>query len=433
MVRFNHQVEMGTCEFQDGSEGLCVEYTKCFPFIQMLANLRRPLPAEIPIIMKEVYLCGKEPQTGLPKICCPRDGLHNPNFLEMEKLTEGTTTTTTEIPTTTTKSRPNIITTSTTTTTTTTTSTTTTTTSTTTTTTTTEQPRSFLEHPGMNILSNLATCGRPFVVDSMFRIVGGKKAKLGQFPWLANIGYTNSKKELKFRCGGTLIGLQHVLTAAHCVSSLERGTTVSTIRVGEHDLSNSDRDCSTKTNMCAPIPQDFKAVRIMIHPYYNKPNRFNNDIALIKLHQQVRESDFVSPICLPLPSTFHYNISRSRMEVAGWGATDKLARKFSDVLKHVSVPYVGLEKCKGIYEVQRVRLEDSQICAGGNEGEDSCSGDSGSGLMLESMETGRPYDPRWIQVGIVSFGPWRCASRGVPAVYTNVTAYLPWILDSALL
>lgn len=38
----------------------------------------------------------------------------------------------------------------------------------------------------------------------------------------------------------------------------------------------------------------------------------------------------------------------------------------------------------------------------------------------------------FFQVGIVSFGPWRCASRGIPAVYTNVTAYLPWILDTAL-
>ena len=42
----------------------------------------------------------------------------------------------------------------------------------------------------------------------------------------------------------------------------------------------------------------------------------------------------------------------------------------------------------------------------------------------------RHYDPRVIQVGVVSFGPRRCGTRGVPAIYTKVENYISWILDS---
>ncbi len=37
------------------------------------------------------------------------------------------------------------------------------------------------------------------------------------------------------------------------------------------------------------------------------------------------------------------------------------------------------------------------------------------------------------QVGVVSFGPRKCAGQGIPAVYTNVSHYLNWILDTVLL
>jgi len=116
-------------------------------------------------------------------------------------------------------------------------------------------------------------------------------------------------------------------------------------------------------------------------------------------------------------------------EVAGWGAIDIYARRFSDVLQYVSVPFTDSSNCTELYKKQRVTVGDGQLCAGGKKGEDSCSGDSGSALMLEVTSEKRPYDPRVTQVGIVSFGPRRCASKGVPAIYTKVEEYLEWILD----
>ena len=54
-------------------------------------------------------------------------------------------------------------------------------------------------------------------------------------------------------------------------------------------------------------------------------------------------------------------------------------------------------------------------------GVDSCNGDSGGPLILKEFSS----DP-YYQIGIVSFGLKLCGN-GVPAVYTRVTNYIPWI------
>lgn len=55
------------------------------------------------------------------------------------------------------------------------------------------------------------------------RIIGGTNASLGQFPWLARIGYTSEEQRSaspNFKCGGALVSKYYVLTAAHCVTAL---------------------------------------------------------------------------------------------------------------------------------------------------------------------------------------------------------------------
>ena len=69
------------------------------------------------------------------------------------------------------------------------------------------------------------------------------------------------------------------------------------------------------------------------------------------------------------------------------------------MLQYVAVPFTNSSTCTELYTKQRVRLGQGQLCAGGRQGEDSCSGDSGSALMLEVTSQNRPYDPRVAQVG----------------------------------
>jgi len=399
-----------TCKFQDGGPGTCVGYTQCHPFVKLLENMRKPLPLEVPSLIKEVFLCGFEMQSDssvVPKICCPNEALleatpgKKVDQADTESTTKSSHTASTSGDTTFTTTERS---------------------------TTTEKPtHPILQHSGIAAIGNLDTCGRSLVIG---RIVGGRDTVLGQYPWLANIGYSVSNSdEIQYNCGGTLIGSLYVLTAAHCVTNLPKSYSFSRVRLGEHNLANAKADCDQQ-NFCAHLPQDYDPVDVIIHPQYNKPNRFNNDIALIKLDRAIVETDFVSPICLPIPTVYDVPQEVRMPEVAGWGATDIYARRFSDILQYASVPFFPFEDCTEIYKRQRVQLVDSQMCAGGKKGTDSCSGDSGSGLMVEIEPPSRPYDPRWIQLGIVSFGPRRCASEGVPGVYTNVSAYIPWILDT---
>lgn len=62
---------------QGGGTGSCTVYFQCPPLLQLLSNLRRPFPAELPRLMQSSVLCGRENVGGinLPKVCCPTDAV----------------------------------------------------------------------------------------------------------------------------------------------------------------------------------------------------------------------------------------------------------------------------------------------------------------------------------------------------------------------
>ncbi|XP_037093259.1 CLIP domain-containing serine protease 14D-like [Pollicipes pollicipes] len=280
------------------------------------------------------------------------------------------------------------------------------------------------QHPNRAVLESGKACGLNFAG----RIIGGTEVPLGKFPWVALLGYTEApSEEVRYECGGTLIGRQYVLTAAHCVSGLPFGFQLKTVRLGEHDLSQPI-DCqnsATGERVCNVPPQDFTVVKAIVHEDYDVPARFMNDIALLKLDRPVIEGNFVSKVCLPFGDVGRQNFTGVNLTVAGFGRTGPtVVSSKSDVLLEVRVPGVDQEACGDTVRQLNGTLGPQQICVGGETGRDSCRGDSG-GPLVWSAVSGPPYS----LIGVVSFGFIHCGFPGVPSVNTRVSEYLNWILD----
>lgn len=114
----------------------------------------------------------------------------------------------------------------------------------------------------------------------------------------------------------------------------------------------------------------------------------------------------------------------SQLEVTGWGVTE--VGVSSQVMLKAALPFFPLDRCARSYQKQ-TEVWYKQICMGGEQGIDSCSGDSGGPLQGPGMYYGQP---RYVQFGIVSFGTRACGVQNFPGVYTRVDYYLDWILDN---
>ncbi|XP_072937515.1 uncharacterized protein flz [Epargyreus clarus] len=249
-------------------------------------------------------------------------------------------------------------------------------------------------------------CGvRPLVKSG--RIVGGKNAKFGEWPWQVLVRESTWLGLFtKNKCGGVLITNRFVTTAAHC----QPGFLASLVAVfGENDISG---DLEPKR----PVSKNVR--RVIVHRQYDAAT-FENDLALLELDSPIKYDAHIVPICMPPDES---DFTGRVATVTGWGRL-KYGGGVPAVLQEVQVPVIENSACQEMFHTagHAKKILNSFICAGYANGQkDSCEGDSGGPLVLQRE------DGRWQLVGTVSHGI-KCAAPFLPGVYMRTTFYKPWL------
>ncbi|KAI8038298.1 trypsin-1 [Drosophila gunungcola] len=230
------------------------------------------------------------------------------------------------------------------------------------------------------------------------KIVNGTTAAPGELPFVVSLRRSKSGHH---SCGATLLNSDWILTAAHCVRSSSPE---------QLDLQYGSQSLARNSS------QLVRVAAIFVHPGYEPQDKYVNDIALLQLAQSVTLTKRVQPVRLPEPH--QVTPGNASAVLAGWGlnATGGLVQRD---LQKVQLQVFSDAECSERHQTQ---LHGTQICAGLPEGgKGQCSGDSGGPLLLTGTDT---------QVGIVSWSIKPCARPPFPGVFTEVSAYVDWIVET---
>ena len=207
-------------------------------------------------------------------------------------------------------------------------------------------------------------------------------------------------------CGATLIADQYVVTAAHCISNMNKDdlrSKMSAVYCNAHNPWAGNNDF--------PF-QIIDIEEIFEHPLHIPQGASPYDIAILKLVKPANAYLQRAKIVTESYMSNHVK-DGSVLTVTGMGQTSTDGGKTVHV-KQAQVPFVNWHTCRQAME--KWNFDDTMMCAGGDGRADACGGDSGGPLVSKDGYL----------VGVVSWG-YNCNTKGYPGVYADVSQFEGWI------
>uniref|UniRef100_A0A6P7F8L0 Phenoloxidase-activating factor 1-like n=1 Tax=Diabrotica virgifera virgifera TaxID=50390 RepID=A0A6P7F8L0_DIAVI len=227
------------------------------------------------------------------------------------------------------------------------------------------------------------------------------------YPWAVKLIYNQTLH----RCEGTLIHKRYILTSAQCVNKFIANYH------GKLAKATLGLSSCSEGKSCVKSALDVGIESVTIHKDYGTLRGAPHDnIALIRLDQDISFNENILPVCLPQQE--EEPEVGDKVIAVGW-------YKRSSTKLNAELTIVDNKVCQEHYKkanYDQTVVTERNICAAGYASK-ICAGVSGSSLVrLTAKNT-------YVLEGIRSFGPVKCGDT-VPTVYTKVQQYLQWIHDN---